>query len=270
MFKKYRRNEDILVIKWDGSSKVYEAICQQMREIAPVHMIGMSGTTIGVDYKISSDKVTLSIPLNKYVVFDMFEALPVKAYDLAQLNRFYTPLDIQFENDGLEYRGYGIIPYNIKPIQAGIQYSHAIVEYVLDNFNTKAFRLWGKLHKTAVLLDGGTSNHSENRYSEEEYIGSMEQHCEFLKENGVTFSTFYEPDLNDMLSCIFVIADERTFNFKKYPDYGMRYDASKKILVKEPFWAPNLQPTQEWIDNLGGEKIYQLREYLRKMPLWRP
>jgi hypothetical protein len=268
MFKKYRRNEDILVIKWDGTETVYKAIYAQVKETLPNSSIGIGGTTIGIDANKEDEKLSISLPINQYVVFDIYESVPIKSFTFDQLNRFYTPIDIVFENDGLEYRGYGIIPYNVKPIQAGIQYSHSIVEYVLENFNTKAFRLWGKLHKTAVLLNGGTSNHSENRYSEEEYIGTMEQHLKMLKDNDVTFSTFYEPDLNDMLSCIFLITDERTFNIKKYPDYGMKYNLESKTFEKLSFWTPGIKPTEDWIESIGGKKNYFIREYLRKMQSW--
>ena len=169
-----------------------------------------------------------------------------------------------------ELRGYGIMPYNCKEIQAGIQYSHAITEYVVDNYQTPAFRLfleWAKKFKTAVLLDGGTSNHSKNRYSDEEYIGTMEKHAKALSDNGIIFSTFYEPDLNDMLSGIFLIADERVFNTKKYPDYGFDYDLTTETFVRNVNFG--LKPTEDWIETIGGSKNFFLRNYLRKLPLWR-
>ena len=37
--------------------------------------------------------------------------------------------------------------------------------------------------------------------------------------NGIPVATFYEPDLNDMLSGIVWIADERVFNNKDYPQF---------------------------------------------------
>jgi hypothetical protein len=169
-----------------------------------------------------------------------------------------------------ELRGYGIMPYNIKPIQAGIQYSHAIVEYVVENYNTKAFIQfleWAKKFKTAVLLDGGTSCHSKTHYSEEEYVGTMEKHLQALTENGITFSTFYEPDMNNMLAGIFLIADERIFNKRKYPDFGFDYDLTTETFVKNANFG--LKPTEEWIESIGGQKNFFLRTYLGKLPLWR-
>lgn len=185
-------------------------------------------------------------------------------------NKFLQERTVPEETSEYELRGYGIMPYNIKPIQAGIQYSHAIVEYVVENYQTPAFKLfleWAKKFKTAVLLDGGTSNHSQNRYSDEEYVGTMEQHAQALRDNGILFSEFYEPDLNDMLAGIFLIADERVFNKRKYPDFGFDYDEVNKIFVKNANFG--LNPTEEWIESIGGQKNFFLRTYLGKLPLWR-
>lgn len=30
----------------------------------------------------------------------------------------------------MEYRMYGLVPYNLSPIQQGIQFGHAVVEYI--------------------------------------------------------------------------------------------------------------------------------------------
>lgn len=195
-----------------------------------------------------------------------------------ELTAYYTlyvpdalPIATQYE-----LRGYGIMPYNIKEIQCGVQYSHVITEYVVDTYQTPAFKKfieWAKKYKTAVLLSGGTSNHSKNRYSEEEYVGSMEGHMKAFEENGITFSAFYEPDMNDMLSGLFLIADERVFDKKKYPDFNFYYDeVSEKFLPITTLDINYLKSTDEytiWVKHVGGEKNVFLREYLGKMPLWR-
>ena len=120
----------------------------------------------------------------------------------------------------LELRMYGFVPYNISEIQKGIQFGHAVVEYGLQNFHTTEYLDWAKYWKTFIILNGGTSNHSMNRYNEEEYVGSMETLLEELNSNDVKLATFYEPDLNDMLSGIVFIIDERVFNSKKYLEFG--------------------------------------------------
>ena len=76
----------------------------------------------------------------------------------------------------LEYRMYGLVMYNISPIQQGIQFGHALQEYNNDFFEGSAdakelaaFNHWRKDWKTFILLNGGTAN---ERVSSE-YYGSM-------------------------------------------------------------------------------------------------
>jgi hypothetical protein len=271
MFKKYRKNEEFDVILWDGKDNTYALIKEKIKELnISINAIGLAGYSLMMDIQSTDSIISCNIPFNSYVIFDISSVIPIRSLTKEQLNLYYVSIDdvVHFENDGLKYRGYGIIPYNIKPVQAGIQYAHSIVEYVLDNFKTKSFQLWGKISKTAVLLDGGTSNHTIDRYSDNECVGTMEQHLEMLKKNDITFSTFYETDLNDMLSCIFVIADERTFDFRKYPDPGYTFNKETKKMEKTKEWTPDIKPTKEWIENIGGEKNYFLRQYLRGMKLW--
>ena len=72
-----------------------------------------------------------------------------------------------------------------------------------------------------------------------------------------------------MLSGIFLIVDERAFNFRKYPDYGFKYNKVTEKFEKEDWYTNGTIPTQEWLESIGGEKNYFLRQYLSKLPLWR-
>ena len=54
---------------------------------------------------------------------------------------------------------------------------------------------WADHWKTFIILNGGTSNHSVNRYQPDgEFVGSMETNLEILKEAGIPVGVFYEPD----------------------------------------------------------------------------
>jgi hypothetical protein len=44
----------------------------------------------------------------------------------------------------LELRMYGLVPYNISPIQQSIQYGHSVVEYGLDFFNSDEYQDWAR------------------------------------------------------------------------------------------------------------------------------
>jgi hypothetical protein len=193
----------------------------------------------------------------------------------------------------LELRMYGFVPYNISEIQKGIQFGHAVVEYGLVNHLDNDYLNWAKYNKTFIILNGGTSNHSVDRYREEAfnkgwredetYVGSMETIKTNLEENGVKIATFYEPDLNDMLSGICFIVDERVFS-KKYlglgdwvvenygdmimDNHGFGFNVSrleKQIRYSE---IPKEQKIyQKWVEYIGGEKNVFLRDYLSKFRL---
>jgi hypothetical protein len=163
----------------------------------------------------------------------------------------------------LELRMYGLVPYNISPIQQAIQFGHAVVEYGQkmkylgehnQSLNTQ-YNDWADNWKTFIILNGGFSNHSVNRYhqTDEPFIGTMESNLITLEQNGVEIATFYEPDLNDLLSAVVFIVDERVFNRKKYPDFtGSWFN---------PFAKKN------WIKQIGGEQNYFLREFLKNKKL---
>ena len=184
----------------------------------------------------------------------------------------------------LELRMYGFVPYNISEIQKAIQFGHAVVEYgqmVKKNDSViETYDEWADKWKTFIILNGGTSNHSVNRYNEEEYIGSMESLLEELRENDVTLAKFFEPDLNDMLSAIVFIIDERVFNRKKYLDFGdwvmenhfsylknnMLTGSKIERMRKEGYFLTGSENDKklysEWVDFVGGEKNVFLRDFL--------
>lgn len=182
----------------------------------------------------------------------------------------------------LELRMYGLVPYNISPIQQAIQYGHAVVEYgqMVKNNGTEEYDDWADNWKTFIILNGGTSNHSVNRYGTEEFVGSMETHLSTLEENGIRLATFFEPDLNDLLSAIVFIVDERVFNKKVYLEFGDWVMENHMDYLTDNLIAPNkiekmrksgyfedASPREkriydEWKDFVGGEKNVFLRDFL--------
>jgi hypothetical protein len=190
----------------------------------------------------------------------------------------------------LELRMYGLVPYNISPIQQSIQFGHAVVEYGQkmkylgehnQSLNTQ-YNDWADNWKTFIILNGGTSNHSINRYhqSDEPFVGSMESNLVLLEQNGIEIATFYEPDLNDMLSAVVFIVDERVFNRKKYPDFedwvidnygdliignGKEYPITRRI--KESNSKEDQKVYQSWVKIIGGEKNVFLRDFLKNFRL---
>jgi hypothetical protein len=191
--------------------------------------------------------------------------------------------------DKLELRMYGIVPYNISAIQQAIQFGHATVEYgqmVKREKTDVLYNDWADNWKTFIILNGGTSNHSQNRYHEGEFTGSMEGHLITLNEIGIPNATFYEPDLNDMLSAVVFIVDERVFNRKKYLDLGDwiwmnkseyltdRMITTQKIdkMYRNGYFQTDANKDEreiyeEWVNSIGGEKNVRLRDFLSGLKL---
>lgn len=133
--------------------------------------------------------------------------------------------------------------YNLSPIQQGIQSMHSIVETVNEvknpnSINYELFKEWAKNWKTVIILNGGSS------LSVEEYLYTLRK-----RKIGVTY--FREPDLNDAISAISFIVDERVFNKTKYPDFGVDLEVGY----------------HEWVTNIGGSNNEFLREWLPQFKL---
>lgn len=192
--------------------------------------------------------------------------------------------------DKLELRMYGIVPYNISAIQQAIQFGHATVEYgqmvKREKTDDVLYNDWADNWKTFIILNGGTSNHSINRYHEGEFTGTMERHLEKLNEIGIVNATFNEPDLNDMLSAVVFIVDERVFNKKKYQDLGDWIWMNKSDYLTDRMMTPQKidkmyrngyfqtdankderEIYTEWVNSIGGEKNVRLRDFLSGLKL---
>jgi len=165
----------------------------------------------------------------------------------------------------LELRMYGLVPYNISPIQQGIQFDHAKDTYKLKYGEDEEFKVFLQEWLTTIILNGGTSNEGHivrHGFKDEMYYGSMQQHLLDLEANGIKVATFYEPDLNSMLTAIVFLVDERVFNKKLYPDYlPLPFEGeSPEEMVK---WAEvNSKRRIEWVNNIGGPKNEFLRDFL--------
>ena len=166
----------------------------------------------------------------------------------------------------LELRMYGLVPYNLSPIQQGIQFNHANDAYSLEwGTNNQKYDWFRTEWKTNILLNGGTSNEGHlvrHGFKHEMYYGSMQQHLVDLKTNNIKVSTFYEPDLNSMLTAIVFLVDERVFNKKLYPDYTpLLFEGETDQELSE--WAiEEVKRRSEWVGLIGGPKNEFLRDFL--------
>ena len=190
----------------------------------------------------------------------------------------------------LELRMYGLVPYNISPIQQGIQFGHAVVEYGQkmkylgehnQSLNTQ-YNDWADNWKTFIILNGGVTN---NKTSLKDGLpfGSLNNHLLTLMDNNVEFAQFNEPDLGDQLTAVVFIVDERVFNRGKYPDFGDwvidnygdllitddPYETRKSIInkLKESSNKEDKKVYQTWVNFVGGEKNVFLIDFLRNFRL---
>lgn len=129
----------------------------------------------------------------------------------------------------VRYRMYGLVPYNISPIQQGIQFGHAVVEYGLEygHKSDDPYLQWARNDKTFIILNGGTTNRNEDHW------GTLNQSVLELGRLRVQYTTFYEPDLGDQLTAIVFLVDERVWDKEKYPEFNKFLEVDHTNLEKD-------------------------------------
>lgn len=175
------------------------------------------------------------------------------------------------KSNNLEKRMYFLVPYNISPIQQAIQAGHAALEYAHEYKDDPDYIDFIENWKTWIILNGGTTNGAQDPDTGF-YYGSLDnilgELCDYMVEHPndpIKHSHFYEPDLNDALTAICLVVDERVFNREDYPDFGDWYNTNEENLPS----LPNLEDyIERYIDDIGiDEKIYFLKELLNNKKL---
>lgn len=179
-------------------------------------------------------------------------------------------------------RMYGLVSYNISPIQQAIQYGHALQEYNNEYFaRCDKFAQWRTKDKTFIILNGGTTNMKPNIVTGEPF-GTLNQHVLTLKKKEIPFATFHEEDLGDQLTAIVFLVDERVWDKENYPDFRdyitekigsvMLNDEIKKHTRNQPTVKPDIKNIfihdyVVWCKSLGSPKNVFLREFLSQFRL---
>ena len=109
--------------------------------------------------------------------------------------------------EGLEYKMFGIVPYQLSEIQKGIQFAHALAQYsyLATTQNDNDFHRWINYFETIVLLNGGTTSKEENS------LGSLNILSEELFKRNIKHTKFYEPTLGNQLTAICLLVDSRVW-----------------------------------------------------------
>jgi hypothetical protein len=187
------------------------------------------------------------------------------------------------ENKPLELRMYFFTVFSLDNISKGIQCGHAALEYARHFGNTGLFRDFVDNWKTWIILNGGTTS---DKLVDNIYFGSLNQieadiiHFNYgNRENYINFSYFREPDLNDALTSVCFICDERVFNRKDYPDFKQYFingvyekfgntEGNRLVLSpEENLIEANPDEYSEWVKIIGGEKNVFLRNLIKDKKL---
>ena len=144
-----------------------------------------------------------------------------------------------------ELRMYFFTIYQLTGIQKGIQCGHAALEYVEMYGERAQYKEFIKKHKTWIVLNGGVT---QNNLMPEE--GSINFISTLLHQQGIEYASFREPDLNNAMTAVCFLVDERVFNKIEFPDYG-------DWLIDNP---NNMY--HNWVDFIGGNENATLREII--------
>lgn len=170
----------------------------------------------------------------------------------------------------LEYRMYGLCNYQLSgTIHGGIQFLHACIRYGrlvsgLYDFE-KIYNKWADKDETVIILNGGTTNDNLENY------GTLQKNRDLLIDNNILFSEFREPDLNDSLTSICFLVDERVWDKEVYKDFvpetlpwGRRKPSEKALSQLE---ERNNVNYKHWVEKIGGSSNAFLRNFLKDKKL---
>lgn len=175
----------------------------------------------------------------------------------------------------LELRMYFFVPYNLSPIQQAIQAGHSALEYANRFGDDEIFIRFVRMWKTWIILNGGTTN--THRDLDGVVRGTLDQIGDSLLEHDIQMAYFQEPDLNDALTAVCFIADERVWNREKYPDFidylcqVKNFSAQESIQARLGYYPHLLVDHADiydgWLDIIGGSKNLFLRELIKDKKL---
>lgn len=175
------------------------------------------------------------------------------------------------ESLDFELRMYFFVPYNLSPIQQAIQAGHAALEYAWKYKDSLYFRNFVTNWKTWIILNGGTTN--EKRDLNGICKGTLDQIGDQLIEKNIQFSFFHEPDLNESLTALCFICDERVWDTENYPDFidylcrVKDFDAQESIAARVIYYPDLLREYsdvyEDWLEMIGGSENKFLRDLIR-------
>lgn len=185
------------------------------------------------------------------------------------------------EQKELELRMYALVAGSISDIQKAIQAGHAAQQYDHVYKDDPQLIDFIENHKTWIILNGGTTN-SHRELGTGVVKGTLNKIEDDIdrynmvnqKPQRVKFASFTEPDLNDALTAVCFICDERVFNYEDYPDidkYAKEHMDKMtwiELFRNGPVTYDQVEERvplvyEKWVRSLGGSKNVFLRELLK-------
>jgi hypothetical protein len=147
---------------------------------------------------------------------------------------------------------YFLVLRHLSGINKSVQTSHTIAEYAFKYHDNQDFRDYIINDKTIIMLDGGT--HQE-----------MVEAQRILTENNINHAYFTEPDVNDAMTAICFLVDERIWDRTNYHTFT---SFTKEKIENNSFFYEESEQTlseseinQLWEEYIGGTQnstIYRL------------
>lgn len=149
---------------------------------------------------------------------------------------------------------YVLVLRQLNGINKGIQAAHCCLEYANSFGNTEDYKSYFNNDKTLIVLDGGTSS-------------DLKEIARKLVENEINFETFNEPDINDTMTAVCFLADERVFDNENYPDYEAWLSQNNIPMIvintNPPIIQEDKSSKDAWLSLIGGVKNQVLREVIK-------
>lgn len=162
--------------------------------------------------------------------------------------------------DELEYRMYSLVPYHLSGIQKGIQTCHAITEYELLLGHTLEYSQWALRDKTLIVLNGGTTG---------VLGGDLDKTKLELESYNIPHAIALEPDLNNTLTSIVFLADNRVWDFNSYPTFNnflkggyQLYVYGFNTYISDVSENNFPQEYEKWLTMIGGKKNEVLKSII--------
>jgi hypothetical protein len=172
---------------------------------------------------------------------------------------------------------YFFVPYSISDIQKGIQCGHAVEKYAYNHGQTSEYKDYIENSKTWIILNGGTTNGDLDNPGTLDQIWRDIVHFNNVHHDErieIKKAYFQEPDLNNALTSVCFLADERVWDYETYADvdFYLKNKLEKTLWLetfKNGLWTyddikikhPEL--FVEWEQTLGGEKNVFLRNLIK-------